>query len=393
MPDPVDHHSCGEWVCRRGEPVCELQSTALVFGRRRLLGVAEDFGETAGNFLSLREVTSAVMDPNVLGFRLLDGHGEVQGWELRGEPVAFLAQRLEFETDRLGKVFFQVASRLSHGFWKGLGCRTLFLFQGLSSLSEGGLVAVPGRNFFGCSKRTFMPARHNRQFLHGPRALEDPGQCVVVGCRNRIDLVVVAPGATEGHPQECFADGIHLLIDDVHLQFDGVVFRQHFGANRQEAGGDQTFAPGARSTFGEQVAGDLFPHKLVVGFVLLERIHHVVPVPKGLMVGEVFVHPIAVAVTGDIQPVASPPLAVAGRFQESVHEALEGVRACIVQERFAFLGSRRKSGEIETDSPQERLFAGWGAGGEALFFQAGENKGVDGVVHPRGIFDLGHLGA
>ena len=87
----------------------------------------------------------------------------------------------------------------------------------------------------GRGQRPLVPLGHDLVVLHRLGAFEDAGQRVVVRRRDRVELVVVAAGAAERQPQEGPADGVDLLVDDVHLHLHRVVFGQHLGPERREA--------------------------------------------------------------------------------------------------------------------------------------------------------------
>ena len=89
---------------------------------------------------------------------------------------------------------------------------------------------------------------------------------VVIGLRNRIELVIVAAGAADRQPQHRRADrGRHVVQLVVALFFD-LVGRDLRGmrAGSQKAGGHQ----GQVVVRLELVAGDLQPHESVVRHVL-----------------------------------------------------------------------------------------------------------------------------
>ena len=69
--------------------------------------------------------------------------------------------------------------------------------------------------------------------------------------------MVVAAGAAERQAEEGPADGVDLLVDDVHLHLGFIDFGQHLGADRQKAGGDQLLVPLGLVRGRKQVAGEL----------------------------------------------------------------------------------------------------------------------------------------
>ena len=54
------------------------------------------------------------------------------------------------------------------------------------------------------------------------RAVKDAGQRVVVGRRNRIELVVVAAGAGDRHAQHARPVDVDLIVDHVHAELFGL---------------------------------------------------------------------------------------------------------------------------------------------------------------------------
>ena len=92
-----------------------------------------------------------------------------------------------------------------------------------------------------------------------------------------------------------------------------VLLGQHLRAQRQEARrGDAPIADRFVGG-GHQIARDLLAHELIVGFVPVQGVDHPVPIAPGVGEGFVLVQPVRVGVAGHVEPVASPPLAVAGR--------------------------------------------------------------------------------
>ena len=84
--------------------------------------------------------------------------------------------------------------------------------------------------------RQFLPSGDNFKMLHRSCTLEDSGERIIIGRRNRIELVIVASSASQRETHEGSADRIDLFVDDVHLHFYGIVFCQHFGTERKESG-------------------------------------------------------------------------------------------------------------------------------------------------------------
>src|SRR5262249_19361786 len=139
------------------------------------------------------------------------------------------------------------------------------------------------------------------------RAGEDGLQAVVVARGQRIELMVVTPGAAHGQAQER-RDG--MMGDVIEKQLPcyggdadaGVLPRAH----SQEARGDQAL----RVTGLPLVACDLFEYKLAVRLVLIEAADDVVAVAPGVGTLEVIGVAVGIGVTDDVEPVTRPALAV-----------------------------------------------------------------------------------
>ena len=147
------------------------------------------------------------------------------------------------------------------------------------------------RQRLGRRHRSLVPFCDDGESVHRVRALEDAGQRVVIRRRDRVELVVVAAGTAQRQAEERSADRVNLLVDNVHLHFDRVVFGEHFRADRQEPrrGHPRKFRLGSLAGMLNQIAGELFSKELVERFVRVERCDHVVAIPKRVGVSEVFI--------------------------------------------------------------------------------------------------------
>ena len=136
------------------------------------------------------------------------------------------------------------------------------------------------------------------------RAGEDAVQRVVVGRRDRVELVVVAAGARDGQPHQPARHHVDPVVDDV------VRVVEEPPAERQEAHRRQRPAVVARR---QQVGGELLDDELVVRHVLVERADDVVAVGvrrTGSRRSSVEDVPLGVGVAGHVEPVPAPALAV-----------------------------------------------------------------------------------
>ena len=86
------------------------------------------------------------------------------------------------------------------------------------------------RCFFFVGQRVLVPLRNRHQAFHCFGAFKYPRKRIIIGCKNRIELMIMAPCASESQAEEGFSHGIDLFIDDVHFHFLLVNFREHLGA-------------------------------------------------------------------------------------------------------------------------------------------------------------------
>jgi hypothetical protein len=151
-----------------------------------------------------------------------------------------------------------------------------------------------------------------------------------------------------------------------------------------EACGDALFQRRVR----QQVARDLLNCELVERHIAVERLDDPVAVaPDGA--AQVFLVAVGVGVAGEIQPHQRLPLAVVGRVEQFVHQSLVGVGARVFQEGVHLFGRGRQSRQVQIQPSHQRLFRGFGRRRQPLLLQAVQDEGVDGVAHPRAVFDFG----
>src|SRR6266849_7312108 len=161
--------------------------------------------------------------------------------------------------------------------------------------------------------------------------------------------MIVASGAADSQGHERAGYRVKLFVDDVHLHLDRVVFREHFGAEREETGRGPSFESGCQILgLWQQIASQLFAHKLIVGLVFVEGLNDVVAILESVSVDQIFIQTVRVRVTGDIQPVTSPTLAVARRSEQTIHYARDRLRVRVIQEGLDFFGRWGKAGQIES---------------------------------------------
>ncbi len=138
---------------------------------------------------------------------------------------------------------------------------------------------------------------------------------VIVDLADRIELVVVAAGAPDRHPQECGTRGVDHVLEPLVLVFLGVIRLVVPGAQSKEAGRDD----GRLVAVGEFVARELLDDEAVKRLVLIERADHPVAIFPRMGLGLISLVAAGLGVAGHVEPVTSPALAVMWRGEEAVH--------------------------------------------------------------------------
>jgi len=190
--------------------------------------------------------------------------------------------------------------------------------------------------------------------------------------------VVVALAAIDGEAEERFAQGVHAIderLDAKLFGLDAAFLIEHGVA--EEASGDALIPGGA----GQEIAGELFDGELIEGHVFVEGIDDPIAVrPDGT--GFVLFVAVAVGVTGDVEPMAGPALAVMGRSEEAFDELFVGVRPFVSDKIVHLLDGGREAGEVEAESANQSDAVGFGGWFEAFFFEASEDEVIDGIEGP-----------
>ena len=111
-----------------------------------------------------------------------------------------------------------------------------------------------------------------------------------------------------------------------------------------EAGSDQLL--GGR--VGQQVAGELLDGELVERLVVVERVDDVIAVGEDTL-ALIAVVADRVGEPGQVEPGNGHPLAVVGRLEQAVDQALVGVRVGVVLEGADLFGRRRQADQVERE--------------------------------------------
>src|SRR6185436_19281523 len=98
---------------------------------------------------------------------------------------------------------------------------------------------------------------------------------------------------------------------------------------------------------------------------------------------------LGVGVPRDVEPVASPTLAVAGRRQEPVDDVLEGARGRIALEVLDLRGGGGKAVEIVGRAADQRPAVGGPRGTKPSLLERRQDEEVDGTGGPARVADCG----
>ncbi len=143
--------------------------------------------------------------------------------------------------------------------------------------------------------------------------------------------------------------------------------------------------------FGEEIARQLITHEVVITQVLVEGLDH--PVTIGDIVPvEVLVHAVGVGEAHQVQPVPRHVLAILRFCKEALDERFVGLGTIVCQEGADLLRSRRKTGEIERQPPDEGALVGLLRRSEPLGFEPLQNVQVDRLLAPGFVLHPGCLG-
>ena len=254
------------------------------------------------------------------------------------------------------------------------------------------------------SRRCFERRRRSALLgrLVGPVAAIDAGEDglepVVIGLGDRVELVIVAPRAVDGHAHE----GRHRARDHVvaveqpRLQLvDGPFAQLDVADEIPRPGGDEPGRDRASAIAGpEDVAGDLLADEPAERQVGVEGGDDIVAIGPGMVAPLVLVVAVRVAVMHHVEPVPAPSLAVVGTGEQAIDQRFVGVGIGVVDERLDFLGSRRQADQVEREAADQRAAIGLGAGLESAASRASARMNASiGVRAQLDPWHRGNLGA
>ena len=210
-------------------------------------------------------------------------------------------------------------------------------------------------------------------------AVDEGEQLIVFALRDRIVLVIVALGALNGQAQHGLADGFHAIEQGFRAELLGVdaaFFVEQ--AVAEESGGHSRRLAGIR----QQVAGQLFCQEAIVRQVPVEGIDH--PVAIEMRDARlVLLEPVAVRITGRVQPVPPPAFAEMRARQQGVDGTPERIGRPIVHEGIDRRGRGRQSDQVEMQPPQQRDAIRFRCRRQAFGRQSRPHKGIDRVLGVR----------
>ena len=240
---------------------------------------------------------------------------------------------------------------------------------------------VGHRAFFGMQPVVRIVGRQKEAF-----------DAVVVGVRNRIELVRVAAGTVDRETEHIRGDVLDRVEHDLVADVGRVRAPRVGDVGRlpEEAGGDQRFDVARLEAVGvapidEFIAGDLFEQEAVVGPIVVEGADHVVAVLPDAVErfddGRVIVGPPRIDVAGRVEPVAAKTLAVMGRRQQPLDQAVKRVGSRVADEFVDLLRRRRQTNEVERRAADQRGSIGRRRERQAALGELFEQERVDRRVH------------
>ena len=144
----------------------------------------------------------------------------------------------------------------------------------------------------------------------------------------------------------------------------------------------------------QQITGNLFRDKLIVGEIAIQRVDDPVTIAVSLRIIASFKSVCLVfAVAGDIQPMPSPTLAVMRRLEQSIHDDVIGIWRSIIKKRGDFFRRGGKTDHIEVSPPNQRASLGHRAGLDSRLFQPGEDESVQIASGPFGLLHVRNRGS
>ena len=149
------------------------------------------------------------------------------------------------------------------------------------------------------------------------------------------------------------------------------------GAQGEKAGADQVFLAFQFAGGGQQVAGDLLLHELVIGFVFVEALNDVVAVAPGEGEREIAATADGIGVAGHVEPVPAPAFAEAFGGQQAVNRLFVGLWRAILEESVQFVSRGEQAGQIEGKAAQKGGLVRRRRGRQPLGFDLAQDEPVN----------------
>ena len=195
------------------------------------------------------------------------------------------------------------------------------------------------------------------------RVIQKREDLVILFLCERIELVVMALGALDGHAQNALANGVDAVEHRLHaelLRVHAAFFIDH--RVPQKTSSHQLILRWIR----QQVARQLLDDELRIRQVAIERLDH--PIAIGPHLPDlIFLIAVGIGIARGIQPVAAPTLAIMRRLQQPVHLLLVGALAFVLQEGVHFRNGGRQADQVQTYAPQQRDAVGFGGWLQTFF--------------------------
>ncbi len=234
-----------------------------------------------------------------------------------------------------------------------------------------------------------LPLRDDR--LRGERILvvlgveEHAAERVIVLGRNRVVLVIVAPGAADRQAQHAAAHGIDAVVALVGA---GNLHRPVVVVPRPESEKTEGRELSHALVLGQLIGCELSGDEAIERHVVVEGANHPVAIQVRVRIGVVAAAvgieaPIVVlAEPGDVEPHAPPRLTVGRRLEQAIDDLRDCLRRVVLQERIHFFGCRRHAGQIDGRAAEQRQLVRRLHRLQAFFLQASENESIDVGLRP-----------
>ena len=171
---------------------------------------------------------------------------------------------------------------------------------------------------------------------------EEGQEPVVIALGDRIDLVIVASGAVDRHAQDDLSgggdDAIERIVSGLRPVGRFIVPDPQAVESRRDQGLGRAGV--------DLVAGQLLADELVVRLVAVVGVDHIIAVAPGEGLGRVALVTVGLAEPDQVEPVPGPVLAIVGRGEQSVDQALVSPGRSIGEEGVNLLGGRRQPGQV-----------------------------------------------